>query len=105
MNDLIQLPDDAPEAAFAAYVGEGEFKGLISETRSGTMHVKAAAGSDIIGKRVVRFQRVHGPSASRRSFGPFLGFRKVLTGYVVEGSGEEYFYEGALVQNFYLREG
>ncbi|ULQ45892.1 hypothetical protein JN531_012355 [Flagellatimonas centrodinii] len=102
MNDLIQLPETARKADFATFVDVSEVNGLIAETNSGKKHITKLAGQDLVGKRVVNFVMIRG-EGTRRAHGPLLGWKKIVTDYVVEGAGAVYSVQGQSVQNYYVK--
>lgn len=107
MTDIIKLPEGADlYADFAAYIAGDEIAATISETNSGTKHVIAAPGLDIIGKRVIRFEKAR-EGGRRPGSGVFVGWKKVTTPYIIEGAGKAYkasWTDGVEVCNYYVRE-
>lgn len=110
MSDIINLPESATDDDKRAFVGENEIWSSISETHGGRKHVTAAPGLDLIGKRVVSFEKVRDcpadTSIRAKLRATFLGWKKVDTGYVIEGFGAEYKdkFFNELRCNYYVRE-
>lgn len=107
MNELIKLPEDAHlYADFADFIADNEVAGTISETKSGKKHISREPGADIIGKRVVHFVKVREGGGRRPGSGTFAGWKKVDSGYVIEGAGSAYeasWANNALRCNYYVK--
>ena len=111
MNNIINLPESATHEELSAFLCADEIAGPISETNGGAKHVSRAPGADIIGKRVVSFEKVRdcepGAPVRQRMRAAFLGWKKVDLGYVVDGVGATYkaaWADGAERCNYYVRE-
>lgn len=100
MESLINLPADAARADFAPFVADGEINGgHIAETLNGSKHVVGAPGQFQIGSIVVKFERVL--TGGRRS-SAHAGWRKVVTGYTITSTGEQYTKDGETLVNYYV---
>ena len=86
--NIINLPENASSADFAAFVESGEVIGDIATAQNGSKYIQGAVGQFSEGQSVVQFVRVFA-GEGRRSNWKFVGFRKDVVG-TISGAGKSF---------------